>query len=169
MTSNSASDRKTSEGPHPKTWMIFIVFILVAVVAGMVVYSLSDWRAPAKAKAMRNPVPATAQAIAMGMSIYRDRCENCHGVNGDGKGERADKLSLAPSDFSDAHTISQQTDGELFWKISEGHRPMPQFKGKLSEQERWELVDYIRTFSQRQYAAPGIAPSSAPQRDAAPQ
>jgi mono/diheme cytochrome c family protein len=168
MTSDTVPNHKTTQPPSPKVWVIFVVFIVVAIVGGIVVYSLSDWRVPAKAKAMPNPVPAAPQAIGMGMSIYRDRCRNCHGEQGDGKGERAEKLSVAPSDFSDAQEMSQQTDGELFWKISEGHRPMPQFKGKLSEEERWEVVDYIRTFSQPLSAFPGISPSTAPDRGAAP-
>lgn len=50
--------------------------------------------------------------------------------------------------------MSEPTDGELFWRISEGHLPMPPFKNKLSEAERWELVDYIRTFSTKLVAAP---------------
>ena len=56
--------------------------------------------------------------------------------------------------------VAAQTDGELFWKISEGHRPMPAFKKKLSEQERWQLVDYIRTFSQSANTAPADSPST---------
>ena len=57
------------------------------------------------------------------MRIYMDRCQNCHGEYGNGKGSRADKLSVQPSDFTDAHAMITQTDGELFWKISEGHKP----------------------------------------------
>jgi mono/diheme cytochrome c family protein len=65
--------------------------------------------------------------------------------------------------------MGQMTDGELFWKISHGRRPMPGFQNKLTEQERWELVDYIRTLSQK--AASGAAPATnapAPQTGAAP-
>jgi mono/diheme cytochrome c family protein len=134
----------------------------------VIVYSLSDWAAPEKAKQMRNPFPPTPQAIGLGMSTYADRCENCHGEDGDGKGERAEKLSVAPSDFTDAHAMSQMTDGELFWKISEGHRPMPGFKHKLNEEERWQLVDYIRTFSQPLVDPPAESASPAPNKDAAP-
>ena len=154
MTSDKLADGKTKSRPKPQVLGIFLVFIMVAIAGGILVFSLSDWSAPAKAKAMPNPVPATPQAIGAGMSIYMDRCQNCHGEDGDGKGERADKLSLAPADFTDAHAMSAQTDGELFWKISEGHKPMPAFGKKLTEQERWQLVDYIRTFSQSASAAP---------------
>jgi mono/diheme cytochrome c family protein len=157
MTSDKLADGKTKSGPKSQVLGIFLVFITVAIAGGIIVYSLSDWSAPAKAKAMPNPIPATPQAIGAGMSIYMDRCQNCHGEDGNGKGERAEKLSVAPADFTDAHAMGAQTDGELFWKISEGHRPMPAFEKKLSEQERWQLVDYIRTFSQSAIAAPSAA------------
>ena len=87
-----------------------------------------------------------------------EHCQSCHGLNGDGKGERAEKLSVAPADFTDAHRMSQKTDGELFWQISEGRRPMPAYKGKLGEEERWQVVDYIRTFSQKNALPPAAAP-----------
>lgn len=147
---------------------IFLVFIMVAIAGAMVVYSLSDWAAPAKARLLKNPVPPTPQVIAQGMNTYMDRCQSCHGEHGNGRGERAEKLSLAPSDFTDAHTLSGQTDGELFWKISEGHRPMPGFKGKLSEDQRWQLVDFIRTFSQPAVDPPPESAAPAPDKDAAP-
>ena len=160
MTSDKLADGKTKSRPKPQVLGIFLVFIMVAIAGGIIVFSLSDWSAPAKAKGMPNPVPATPQAIGAGMSVYMDRCQNCHGEDGNGKGERADKLSVAPADFTDAHAMSAQTDGELFWKISEGHKPMPAFNKKLTEQERWQLVDYIRTFSESASAAPdkGAAP-----------
>ena len=162
MTSDKLPDASAKSGPQPKLLGIFLVFIMVAIAGGIIVYALSDWSAPAKAKAMPNPVPATPQAIGAGMSVYMDRCQNCHGEDGNGKGERADKLSIQPSDFTDAHAMSAQTDGELFWKISEGHRPMPAFKKKLSEEERWQLVDYLRTFSQSANTAPADSPSTPP-------
>ena len=91
----------------------------------------------------------------MGMSIYREKCAKCHGDSGDGKGEKAGELSVAPTDFTSGAQMKGATDGELFWKISQGHRPMPAYKTKLSEEERWKLVDYIRTFAKApQIAAP---------------
>ena len=64
--------------------------------------------------------------------------------------------------------MTRMTDGELFWKISEGHRPMPAFKNKLSEEERWQLVDYIRTFSQPLADSPAESAAPGPNKDAAP-
>lgn len=167
MSSDKPADGKTKFLSRSQVLGIFVLFVMVAIAGGIMLYSLSDWSAPAKAKAIPNPVPASPQAIGAGMSVYMDRCQNCHGEDGNGKGERADKLSIQPADFTDAHMMSAQTDGELFWKISEGHRPMPAFKKKLSEQERWQLVDYIRTFSQSAHAPPA-SPSAAPSKGAGP-
>jgi mono/diheme cytochrome c family protein len=160
MTSDKSAEGKAKFPSRSQVLGIFVIFIIVAIAGGIMVYALSDWSAPQQARQMPNPVPATPQAIAAGMSIYMDRCQNCHGEYGNGKGSRADKLSVQPSDFTDAHAMITQTDGELFWKISEGHKPMPSFKTKLSEEERWQLVDFIRTFSQAPDGAPSPAASS---------
>lgn len=169
MTSHKPAEGKTKFPSRSQVLGIFLVFIIVAIAGGIMVYALSDWSAPQQARQMPNPVPATPQAIGTGMSIYMDRCQNCHGEDGNGKGRRADKLSVQPSDFTDVHAMSTQTDGELFWKISEGHRPMPSFKHQLSEEARWQLVDYIRTFSQGTGAAPAPATTSSatPEKGAA--
>ncbi|MFZ0581835.1 MAG: c-type cytochrome [Candidatus Acidiferrales bacterium] len=160
MTPDKPAEGKAKFPSRSQVLGIFVIFVIVAVAGGIMVYALSDWSAPQQARQMPNPVPGTPQTIAAGMSVYMDRCQNCHGEYGNGKGSRADKLSVQPSDFTDAHAMSTQTDGELFWKISEGHKPMPSFKKKLSEEERWQLVDFIRTFSQGAGAAPAPAASS---------
>jgi mono/diheme cytochrome c family protein len=169
MTSAKSADGKTKFPSRSQVLGIFVAFIIVAIAGGIMVYALSDWSAPQQARQMPNPVPATPQTIAAGMNIYMDRCQNCHGEYGNGKGSRADKLSVQPSDFTDAHAMSSQTDGELFWKISEGHKPMPSFKKKLTEEERWQLVDFIRTFSQGAggAAAPAASSTAAPDKGAA--
>jgi mono/diheme cytochrome c family protein len=166
MTPEKIAGDKKKSGPNPLG--IFLVFVLVAIAGGTIVYSLSDWSAPAQARLQKNPVPATPDAVHAGMQIYLDRCKNCHGENGNGRGPRAEKLSVAPADFRDTHAMSLVTDGELFWKISEGHRPMPAFKGSLSDLQRWQLVDAIRTFSQPAVDPPPESTFPAPDKDNAP-
>jgi mono/diheme cytochrome c family protein len=168
MASHKLADRNAIPKFKPNLLGIFVAFVIVAIAGSVVVYSLSDWTAPEKARQLHNPFPPTPQTIGMGMSTYADHCENCHGEDGNGKGKRAEKLSVAPTDFTDAHAVSRMTDGELFWKISEGHRPMPAFKSKLSEEERWQLVDYIRTFSQPLVDPPAESRTPPPNKDAAP-
>jgi mono/diheme cytochrome c family protein len=139
-------DTPPKAADHSGLLVILVLFAVVAAGGSVILYSLSRWSAPEKARNMPNPVPATRQSVAAGMSTYGEHCAKCHGQRGDGKGEKAGELSIAPTDFSDARLMNATTDGELFWKISRGHRPMPAFHEKLSEEQRWQLVDYIRTF-----------------------
>jgi mono/diheme cytochrome c family protein len=130
---------------------VFVLFLIVTTGGAVVLYSVSNWSAPAKAKKLQNPVPATPEAIGAGMMIYTEHCEKCHGEKGDGKGPKAADLSIMPQDFTNVQEMSHITDGEFFWQISEGHRPMPAFKDKLTEEQRWQAVDYIRTFAKNPY------------------
>ena len=43
--------------------------------------------------------------------------------------------------------MNRLTDGELYWQTTYGRRPMPAFAHKLSDEQRWKVVDYIRTFA----------------------
>jgi mono/diheme cytochrome c family protein len=131
-----------------------LVLLAVLAVAVLIAINLSNnWRTTAAAKRLKNPVPATADAIAAGKQAYGEHCRNCHGEKGDGRGEKAPELSVAPGDFTDAPGMARRTDGELFWQITRGRLPMPSFEDKLSDQERWQLVDYIRTFANKSSAA----------------
>jgi mono/diheme cytochrome c family protein len=154
---------KNPEPPKRKFPLgVFVVFLIVVAAGSIVLYVTTNWNAPTAAKSLQNPVPPTDESITAGMTNYSSRCQNCHGAKGDGKGPGAGKLSIAPSDFTDTHEMAQITDGELFWKISHGRRPMPGFQDKLTEQERWQLVDYIRTFSRRPASAAPAGNSAAP-------
>ena len=59
----------------------------------------------------------------------------------------AAKYYTAPKDLTDGSRMSTQSDGELFYKISEGRRPMPEFKTKLTEKQRWQLVLLMRSLA----------------------
>ncbi len=65
------------------------------------------------------------------------------------------------SNFTDAKIMRPQTDGELFWKISEGRDPMPSFKGQLTDTQIWQLVNYVRTFSKGSRNQESSRPQSA--------
>src|ERR1700675_3863808 len=93
----------------PRALLLVAFLLVIGSGAGVAVYSLSGQTAWAKAKKLQNPVPPTPQAIEAGMQIYRTHCQNCHGQGGNGKGQRADELSIAPADFSDAHKMNPTT------------------------------------------------------------
>jgi mono/diheme cytochrome c family protein len=104
---------------------------------------------PAAAKNLKSPIPANKETVGAGMMIYMQRCQSCHGERGDGKGEKASELSVMPADFTDTSSMKRLTDGELFWQITQGRLPMPSFQDRLTEEERWQVVAYIRTFARK--------------------
>lgn len=137
-----------------KRTLILIALAVIFIVAILaILFSLTQWNVPAAARRLQNPVPPTESAVDEGMFEYQKHCKSCHGEDGNGKGDRAGELSVAPTNFTNASEMSRRTDGELFWQITHGHRPMPAFADKLTETERWQVVDYIRTFS-KQPASP---------------
>lgn len=123
------------------------VFALPTLAVIVVLYGAGHWSAAARARKLKNPVPSTPAAIAAGKEIYIQHCVRCHGENGDGRGEKAAELAVAPADFTDAQKMSRATDGELYFEITAGHSPMPSFQSKLTGEQRWQAVDYIRTFA----------------------
>ncbi|MFQ5529888.1 MAG: c-type cytochrome [Gemmatimonadota bacterium] len=118
--------------------------------------SLLCWAVPVSAQAP----PAGPQDLSSGDAarLYNSACAPCHGVLGDGRGLRADRLgSPQPRDFTPAvfkfrstPTGSLPTDEDLFRTISRGVPGtwMPSWKSLLSESERWAIVRYIKGFSE---------------------
>lgn len=95
-----------------------------------------------------NPLAATPQNIAAGGVLYRDHCVTCHGAAGLGNGEGGKELNPPPADIAFIMGRRVASDEFLFWTISEGGTPlktdMPEFKKTLSEQERWQVILYLR-------------------------
>jgi mono/diheme cytochrome c family protein len=145
--SPEASQNPRNAGSRSTLIGVLVVFFMLAVAGATILYTLSGWSAPARARNLRNPFPSTPETLASARNDYVSHCQSCHGANGDGRGERADKLSIAPADFRDAHALKLGTEGEMFWIITEGHKPMPAFRGTMTDEQRWHLVDYVRTFA----------------------
>jgi cytochrome c5 len=103
-----------------------------------------DWVIPPEVRTMNNPVVNSTAALEKIAPVYRENCAQCHGDSGKGDGPEAKSHGTLPPDFSEPGRIDKQEDGVLFYKISEGKRPMPAFKGRLTEQQRWELVLRVR-------------------------
>ncbi len=102
------------------------------------------WTAPATADKEKNPIAADAASIEAGKDVYKKKCYDCHGKKGKGDGPKSSELDKAPQDFTKGD-FQKQTDGSLFWKIGEGKKPMPGFKHELSKDQRWQVINYIRT------------------------
>ena len=124
-----------------------IVLAVFSISGSLLAEGSSDWKAPPTAVNRPNPVAGNANATALGAKLYAANCLTCHGPTGHGDGPGAAALEKKPADLAARIRETGEKDGELFWKISEGRAPMITWKGALSETQRWELVNYIRTLA----------------------
>jgi mono/diheme cytochrome c family protein len=105
----------------------------------------APWTAPASEKGKKNPLPADAKTIEQGKKVAEINCVTCHGPKGKGDGAAAVALNPKPADWT-SKKVQAESDGEIFWKISNGRGPMPAWR-HLPENERWALVRYLRTLA----------------------
>jgi len=103
----------------------------------------NKWEAPPSSNSLKNPIAVNEQSIADAKAIYTAKCANCHGKKGKGDGPKSEELDVEVGDLTSAGCV-KQSDGALFWKTSEGKKPMPSFKTELTAEERWKVVIYIR-------------------------
>lgn len=128
--------------------MIFGLLLGVIVVSvAYSIYESQDWPVPEAAKLMKNPVQPSAAVLASADAVFLDKCANCHGDTGKGDGPDAASYYPHPASLADASRVQSKTDGELYYRITNGRRPMPAFKKRLSDEQRWALVLLIRTFA----------------------
>ena len=117
---------------------------LVAGAAITAAWAQGEWKAPPEAKATKNPV----KGVGAAKKNIETNCVTCHGPNGKGDGPAAAALPPPkPADWTSAK-VAAESDGEIFWKISNGRGAMPPWK-HLPEKDRWEIVNYIRTLQKK--------------------
>ena len=131
---------------------IAILVVVLGLAAVCCAHFLADekqeeeWKAPPRAARKKNPIPADDKSKAAGKTVYIAQCLSCHGNAGKGDGPASKDLNPKPRDLGAAN-VTAQTDGALFWKLTEGRKPMPSFEKLITEDERWHVINYIRTFA----------------------
>lgn len=105
------------------------------------------------------------ESLAKGEQIYQAECAACHGAVGKGNGEDAASLSVKPPDFSNQAYMTQKTNRDFFTAISDGIQPnMPSYSDQFSEDERWAVAAFLRSFSfVTATAQVSVTPTAAPQ------
>ena len=112
----------------------------------------------------RPVVPYNAISIASGLGLYGQHCAVCHGASGRGDGPAGVGLPKRPADLTAPHT-ADHTAGDLFWWLTQGipRGGMPGFAGQLSEEECWDVINYLRALASAEQGR-GLAPVVEPNR-----
>jgi len=124
---------------------LFFASVLILAFGVSAVAQPKPWETPANFKSMKNPVAKIEASNKAGMALYTKNCASCHGKTGLGDGVKARALKDSPGDFTVA-AYQNQTDGEHFYKTKFGRGEMPKYEGKMSDEDIWNMVNYMRTF-----------------------
>ncbi|KAA3616789.1 MAG: cytochrome c [Calditrichaeota bacterium] len=103
----------------------------------------TDWLAPVEADKTINPLKGDESAWGKAKETYNTLCAICHGENGLGDGIAGIALKPRPANFK-LDRVQKQSDGAIFWKLTNGKPPMAAYQESLTEEQRWQLVNYIR-------------------------
>jgi mono/diheme cytochrome c family protein len=106
----------------------------------------TNWVAPKDADNVKSPLAVNASVLGEAKALYVANCGPCHGEKGRGDGPAAPGLNPKPADHTSV-AVQNESDGALFWKLSEGRNPMPGYKKIFTDQQRWELIAFIRTLA----------------------
>jgi mono/diheme cytochrome c family protein len=107
----------------------------------------ADTPIPAADAAKVNPVKATPASLAKARKTYGYDCAMCHGATGNGKGDISAGMNL--KDYTDPAALHDLSDGQLFYIIQNGRGQMPPEAGRQNEQEIWNMVILVRSFSHK--------------------
>jgi mono/diheme cytochrome c family protein len=141
---------KSSNNPYATAKKLLVVTMITVPLVSAAMWCSAQqhtpWVTPKAAQDVKNPFAGDKSALADGKTLYVNNCAPCHGAKGRGDGPAAAALNPKPADHSSG-VVQSESDGSLFWKLSEGRNPMPSYKKILTDKQRWELVNYIRTLA----------------------
>lgn len=136
--------KKKSSYKFRKGIFTLIVLMIALTVPIEETFGQSSWTAPKSANSLKNPLKADKTATDSGKSLYKLYCAICHGDKGKGDGMAGMSLKPRPANFT-KEAFFKQSDGAIYWKLTEGKAPMASYKTVLTEEQRWQLVNYITT------------------------
>lgn len=98
--------------------------------------------------ALANPIEASNESLGRGQQLFENYCTTCHGLSGGGYGPAAHGITTFPRQLWVWYNTDSATDGYLYWFITNGRNEMPPWGIILSENERWDIINYIKTLKQ---------------------
>lgn len=130
-------------------YLFFVLLALGFLGSSTIIAQKNAWAVPEYSKGLKNPFDGKSNATAEGKEIFEQMCVLCHGISGKGNGEAGLSLEKKPANFLALKNIPNETDGEIFWKITVGKPPMSSYDELLTEDQRWKLVNYIRVLNKK--------------------
>ena len=128
-----------------KSILFLIVGCCTIAVFNSFIIQNNEWLAPKSESEKKNSVESNEKSLKLGKKIYDKMCWTCHGNEGKGDGPAAAALNPKPAAFTDSN-FQQQKDGAIFWKIKTGRGTMVSYENSLTEDQRWAVINYLRTF-----------------------
>ncbi len=133
------------------------ISVLMVVLIGILVIPINaqntkkdqkskGWIAPAELDSLINPILGENSNI--GYKLFQQSCAICHGNTGKGDGVAGIALKPRPANLT-TDKVQEQSDGAIFWKISNGNSPMPTYENVYTEDQRWNIVKFIRTLKKK--------------------
>src|SRR5580765_8074331 len=101
-----------------------VVVVGLGLALGGAAWAQTPWTAPDSEKSRKSPIAASAQVAEQGEKVAKTNCVSCHGPRGKGDGAAAAALNPRPADWT-SKRVQDKSDGELFWKITNGRGTMP--------------------------------------------
>jgi mono/diheme cytochrome c family protein len=114
-----------------------------------------EWMVPGAQKNAVNPQEYNLANVTKGKELYAKNCKSCHGDPGK---NNALPLNPPPVDIT-SEKMQKNTEGEIFYKITNGRGAMPQFKATISDDDRWRIVNYIMNFNPKRKPLLANAPA----------
>lgn len=120
------------------------IMVIAALMLCDFTFQETKWEVPSDAQKIVNPLIGDGKNIQSGKETFNKICWSCHGSEGKGDGPAASNLRNKPADFTSAE-FKKQTEGSIYYKISEGRDEMASYKNLLSSKQRWQLVLFLQT------------------------
>ena len=127
----------------------FLTCFAIVIISGLFLVPGFSLEAQQQPEERTNPIKISVESIRRGEAVFAGYCSGCHGQRADGKGRQAMNLIPKPQNLTNAPFVKYLSDERIFSSVSGGVRgtSMPAFEFQLSKNQRWDVINYIRSIA----------------------